>query len=464
MQSNGGVMTAEAAIEKPAHIVESGAAAGVIASAYVAERAGYANVITLDMGGTTSKSSMIENGMVTKTSEYEAGAGINLSSRLVKGGGHALKLPLIDLSEIGAGGGSIVWINKGGLIQVGPRSAGALPGPACYDRGGDEPTLTDAHVVLGYLNPQHLAGGQVRLNAGKARELLQRKVAGPLRMTAVDTAYGIHTIASATMMRAVKAISTYRGRDPRDFVLMAFGGNGPICGVEMARFLQMKRVIVPRFPGLFSAFGLLLSKIEHQFVRTWMRKTRDLSVHELNDLYSDLDRQARSALAQEGCAPDEMSVERYADLRYSGQAYELTVPVPGGQILSSHILEIVRAFELEHLQTYGHRATEEPVDLVNLRAVARSAINREWLPNAFALKRAGEARHLPISSKRDAYFGPEHGLLSTPVVARDDLAPRAMQGPLIVEELDATCVIPPGCEASLDDWSNIVIDIRVDAN
>ena len=215
----------------------------------MAKRVGCKNVITLDMGGTTAKSAMIENGLITKTSEYEVGAGINISSRLVKGGGYALKLPFIDISEIGAGAGSIVSVDRSGLPRVGPQSAGAVPGPVCYDAGGREPTFTDAAVVLGYLNPRHLAGGKVKLNAEKATQVLEAEVAKPMGKPLLETAYDVHALACATMLRAVKAISTYRGRDPRDFVLFAFGGGGPMVAAEIAKSLRMKRVLVPPSPG-----------------------------------------------------------------------------------------------------------------------------------------------------------------------------------------------------------------------
>ena len=455
MQSNGGIMTAERAMTRPAYIVESGPAAGVIASAHAARAAGYPNVITLDMGGTTAKASLIEDGAITKTFEYEAGAGINLSSQLVKGGGHALRLPLIDIAEIGAGGGSIVSINRGGSIQIGPRSAGAVPGPSCYGAGGDEATLTDAHVVLGYVNPEGLAGGRVRVHPALARDVLERKVARPLGRDLLPTAYGVHAIASATMMRAVKAVSTYRGRDPREFTLIAFGGNGPICGVEMARFLEMRRVLVPRHPGLFSAFGLLLAHLEHQAMRTCLRRASAVAPDDLERWYGELEAEVRAVLRDEGCPDDAVTVLRFADLRYAGQAYELTVPVAAG---AGAVAEMVGRFEAEHMRTYGHRGESEGVDLVSVRAVADAPGSAAGLPRVPG--RRPEQTGVGGGGARAAYFGPEHGLLSTPVLSREGLAGRARAGPLIVEEYDATCVVPPGAAASLDAWGNIVIDLE----
>jgi N-methylhydantoinase A len=460
MQSNGGVMTAEAAMEQPAHIVESGPAAGVIATAELARLAGYPNVIAFDMGGTTTKASMIENGEMARTTEYEVGGGINLSSQLVRGGGYTLKLPFIDISEIGAGGGSIVWIDKGGMLQIGPHSAGAMPGPACYDQGGAEPTITDALVTLGYINPQYLAGGRVRLNAGKARQVIQERVAAPLRLSLNDAAYGVYVIASARMVRAVKAVSTYRGRDPRDFVLVGFGGNGPVFSAELARALQMKRVLIPPAPGLFSAFGLLFANVEYQLVQTMLRRAATVSLEELNAGYDRLADRARADLIQDGYRPEQIAMRRYADLRYAGQAYELTVPVPDGLLGPAEVAGMVERFGQEHLTAYGHRAADEPVDLVNLRLVGYVPREQMQSYDPAAAIRAGDAASAGRVASRRAYFGPQHGVLETPVLARRDLAGRQIAGPLIVEEYDATCVVPPGCEAGLDAWGNIVIDIR----
>ena len=268
MLSSGGVMTVDLARRRPAALVESGPAAGVIACARIARAASWHNVISFDMGGTTAKAALIENGRVSKTNEYEVGAGINLSSRLVKGGGYPIKLPVIDACEIGAGGGSVIKIDDRGRVRVGPESAGAEPGPVCYGRGGSEPALTDALLILGYINSNHLLGGGVALDAASARSTFERKVATPLGMRLHEAAYGILTLACTTMTRAVKAVSTQRGRDPREFVLVAFGGNGPVVAAEIARTLSIQRILVPPAPGVFSALGLLFSDVEHEVTQT----------------------------------------------------------------------------------------------------------------------------------------------------------------------------------------------------
>jgi N-methylhydantoinase A len=257
MQSNGGIMSAAETRERPVAIVESGPAAGVIGAHRIARRAGFENVIAFDMGGTTAKASMIEGGEFSRSTETEVGGGPSLASRLIRGRGYALNFPVLDIAEVGAGGGSLAWLDHETFLKVGPRSAGAIPGPVCYGAGGEEPTVTDANVVLGFINPNSLAGGAIKVHAELAESAIKNKVAVPLGLTVLDAARGIHTVANETMIRAIKAISTHRGRDPRDFALLAFGGSGPIHAVEVARALEMKTVIVPPSPGLLSAVGLL---------------------------------------------------------------------------------------------------------------------------------------------------------------------------------------------------------------
>jgi N-methylhydantoinase A len=447
MQSNGGVMTAEAAGDRAATIVESGPAAGVIAAHRLGRRTAAANLITFDMGGTTAKASLVEDGRLTQTTEYEVGAGISLSSRLVKGGGHAIKLPVLDIAEVGAGGGSIVWIDPGGALKVGPRSASAVPGPACYDAGGMLPTVTDANLVLGYLNPVQLAGGAIRLNPGRAEQVLQQHIALPLGLDLLDAAHGVYRVATASMVRALKAVSTYRGRDPRDFTLLAFGGNGPVFAVALARALEMRRVIVPPAAGLFSAFGLLEANLEQHYVRTVMLVSSATAADELSRALEEIEDLARAA------RPVGLECSRFADLRYRGQAFELTIPVPNHRLTALDIATLVEDFGREHERTYGHRAQDEPVEIVNVRLVAR--IEREqWSATR------GPIREERVSSgaTRDAYFGREVGLQSTAIVTRAELS-AALSGPLIVDEYDATTLVPPGATACLDEHGSIVIDV-----
>jgi len=453
MQSNGGTMSAATAVEKPAFLVESGPAAGVIACANIARSAGLGNVISFDMGGTTAKAAMIEDGEPARTTEYEVGAGINVSSRLVKGGGYAIKLPFIDVSEIGAGGGSIVSIDGAGSVKVGPRSAGAVPGPACYGLGGEEPTFTDAAVTLGYLNPDYLVGGKLRIDARLSRDVIARSIAAPLGLDLLAAAYGVYQIAVATMTRAVKAVSTYRGRDPRDFGLVAFGGNGPVVGVAIARELQMRRVLIPPAPGVFSAAGLLFSNVEHSQQQSVVRQTSDIAATDLLQAFERLESLVREGMRREGIADARVSVRRLADLRYAGQAFELTVPVSAAM----RVADIEAAFHAEHARTYGHSSHVDPVDLINIRIVGSAApVGREGLAEGLraAVAASGPAR----IGRRQAYFGAPGGLLDVPVLARSDLVSGRRDGPFIVEEFDATCIVPPGASAELDVHGNILID------
>ena len=452
MQSGGGTMSPAAALKRPAYLVESGPAAGVIACAHLARLTARPNMISFDMGGTTAKAAMLEGGEPVRTSEYEIGGGINLSSRLVKGGGYAIKLPFIDVSEIGAGGGSIVAIDEFGVASVGPRSAGAAPGPVCYGRGGTEPTLADALAVLGYLNSSQLAGGAVSLDVEAAREALETVVADRLGRSVVESAYGVLMVAVATMTRAVKAVSTYRGRDPRDFALCAFGGNGPVVGVEIARALSMRHVLVPPAPGVFSAVGLLFSGTEQEFVRTLLLRSGEIDPDVITEAYRELAEEAWSSLAAEGIAPQTATFSRLADLRYSGQAYELTIRVPEGRV---DVAGLIEAFAAEHERTYGHGSLDDPVDLVSIRMLARVVGD-----GAGAIRLASDAPAAAGALTRSAYFGPEVGTLDVPVVGRAALAEGVVQGPIFVDEYDSTTVVPPGCTATLDAFG--CIDIHVD--
>jgi N-methylhydantoinase A len=402
------------------------------------------------MGGTTAKAALVEDGLPVRTTEYEVGAGINLSSKLVKGGGHPIKLPFIDVSEIGAGGGSIVSIDALGSVTVGPRSAGSAPGPACYGLGGDEPTLTDALLVLGYLGAAQLGGGAITLDPDRARAALDRVVATPLGRSVEEAAHGVLQLAVATMTRAVKAVTTYRGRDPRDFTLCAFGGNGPLTGVEVARALGMDRVLVPPSPGVFSALGLLFSDTEHEVVRTLMLRGQEITPERVGSAFGELEAGARAHLTRNGGT--DVTVSRYADVRFAGQAYELPVPVPAGDL---DVGRLVTDFVAEHVRTYGHGSADDPVDVVSVRALAR--LERTAAQRYDPL--AGIRSMPPLEGSRPAYFGPVTGLVDTPVCNRAGLVGTRRVGPLLVDEPDSTCVVPPGWAAFLDDHGNIEVEL-----
>lgn len=456
MMSNGGLTSASMAMERPATMVESGPAAGVIASAHLARKCGLSNVITLDMGGTTAKAGIIEDGVVARTSEYEVGAGINVSSQLVKGRGHALKLPVIDLSEIGAGGGSIATIDASGLLKVGPKSAGADPGPACYGRQGRHATLTDAMVVLGYLNPEAIAAGRIPIDAEAAWNVVSEQIATPLGNTPEQASYGIYLIAAAAMTRAVKAISTFRGRDPREFDLIAFGGNGPLMAAQIAEELMMQRILIPHHAGVFSAFGLLAGNTEHEFSQALVRRNDVMSAQEVTAAFAALEDKARNALAVDGYSSDMVSFRRLADLRYTGQAYELTVEVDSGEVTAALLEGIVDRFHREHEKTYGHANAGDPVDLVGLRLQASPVATDEIPYGKYWRRMAGGKGDHPVS--RRSYFGPETGFHDVPVLGRTGLSETPRPGPVIIEEGESTCVVPPGWSAALDTYGNIVLE------
>ncbi|HVC55697.1 MAG TPA: hydantoinase/oxoprolinase family protein [Stellaceae bacterium] len=454
MQSNGGLTTASAAAATPMHIIESGPAAGVVGVQALTRRIGIDKAISFDMGGTTAKASLIENGEVTRATEYQVGAGIVLGSRLLSGAGYTLKVPAIDLAEIGAGGGSILWIDAGGALQVGPMSAGAAPGPVAYDQGGEQPTVTDANLVLGYLNPSHLVGGALSLNAAKARTVIADKIAHPLGLSLEEAAYGAHRIAASNMIRAIKSVSSERGRDPRDYALVAFGGNGPVFAAGMAEALSIPLVLIPPSAGVFSSFGLLYAEVEYYFTRTRKRLLRAAAPDELQTIVDGLEAEARARLGDDGFAADHIAIRRSASLHYQGQSFELRVPLMPGRLDDAALAALEEAFGAEHERTYGHRAgVDEPVELVSLEVIGRGV---PVVPRAERAAAAHPAPDIAIAEpSRRAYFGPL-GWRAAAIINRSALAvPQA--GPCIIEEYDATCLVPPGWNAGLDGFGNIVM-------
>jgi N-methylhydantoinase A len=454
MQSNGGLMPAAAAALAPMHIVESGPAAGVVGVRALARQAGIGKAISFDMGGTTAKASIIEDGEFSRAVEYSVGGGVMVGSRLLSGAGYALKVPAIDLAEVGAGGGSIVWIDKGGALQIGPRSAGAVPGPVAYGLGGEEPTVTDANIVLGYLNPRHLVGGALALDAAKARAALEERIARPLGLALDRAAYGAFLIAASNMIRAIKAVSSERGRDPRDYALVAFGGNGPLFAAAMAAELRIRHVLIPPAAGVFSSFGLLYSDVEYHFSKTRKGLLLDIEPREIEGILGELESAARSRLAADGYPTGRLEIRRSASLHYQGQSFELEVPLAAGAFDCEAAAE---AYGVEHARTYGHRAGGgEPVELVTLRLVARGI--PEAPRAAFAAKPQPPQPVALDEPARHAYFGPTAGWREARVLGRGDLR-EPQPGPLIVEEYDSTTLVPPGTSACLDDSGNIAIEL-----
>jgi len=455
MQSNGGLITDNDAARMPVNIVESGPAGGVIGAQALARKLGLPRIVTFDMGGTTAKASIVEDGEVSRAAEYSVGGGIMIGSRLLTGSGYLLRVPAIDLAEVGAGGGSIVRVDAGGAVRVGPDSAGAFPGPVCYGKGGTEPTITDCNVVLGYINPEYLVKGEVKLDAERSRAVIAEKLAKPLGLTPEHAAYAAFKIAGSNMIRAIRAVSVERGRDIRSFSLFAFGGNGPLFGADMAQSLGMKLVVVPPSAGLFSSFGLLYADVEHHYSRTFRRVLAGSGLDDINQAWDAMIAKARAQLASEGFPPERVRIRKYADMHYKGQSYELTVPAPDGLLDATSVPVLEETFAAEYERTYGHRSSSViPIEMVNIKVVALGLPEAPLVPDRLQYARGEGERPQP----RRVYFGPEVGWAQTPVCLRSDLA-QETAGPLIVEDYDSTCVVPPGATARLDDYGNIVIRV-----
>jgi len=457
MQSGGGLMSIKAAMKKPVYIIESGPAAGVVGSAHFSKFLKIPNIITLDMGGTTTKSSIIENYKTNLVPYYEVGAGISIGSRLQSGGGYSIRVPSLDIAEISAGGGSKLWLDKGMVLHVGPTSVGANPGPACYNLGGTEPSLTDANLILGYLNPDEIGGGRIKLNKENSFKAVNEHIAAPMKISTEEAAYGAFVIANSDMIRAISAVSTIRGRDPRDFALIAFGGAGPMHAVELAKEMEIKKVIVPPFPGLFSAFGLLFATIEHHFVETFYKHLDESQVEYLNKMWDEMKRKALNEIKVGDYRDIEVEFEKIVEMRYIGQSSELLIPVPWDKLKQEHIPILREAFNKEHLRTYSHKRADEPVELVNVRLIVK-------LPSVNISPKQIQAEKkfkvVKKNLKRKVYFGKEFGWIDTTILRKDDLSKNVVRGPVIIELNDSTCVVPPYANVSQGPWESIIIDIK----
>ncbi len=454
MQSNGGLASAAFAAAAPAHIIENGPAAGVVGGAALARRLNEPGIITFDMGGTTAKAGLIEHGEVIRTEAIEVGGGVMAGSRLLVGAGYMLKLPAIDLAEVGAGGGSICRLDEGGAPKVGPRSAGADPGPVCYGRGGVSPTITDCNLVLGYLDPGGLVGGALRLDRDAAAAAIARDLARPLGCSVEEAAFGMLRLASATMMRAIRAVSVERGRDPRNFALLAFGGNGPLFAAGIAQELGIERVIVPPLPGVFSAFGLLVADTEHHASQSLRVRLDAADPARIASVLAALADAGAEQLTRDGFSRDRRLFSRAAQARYLGQSSEIVVPLPDGEVTPAMIAAL---FGEQHERIYGFRAPpEEPVELIGLSGMARGLPDCPRLPERIPPLAA------EVPPMRRAWFSGD-GWIDTPVIDRAGLGPVGgsvgRHGPFIVQEYDATCLVPRGARAWLDPFGNIVMTV-----
>ena len=452
MQSAGGLTPEADAARLPVFVLESGPAAGVLAAGFMAQRLGTDNLITLDMGGTTAKASIIEDGAVAYSPEYEVGASVSAGNRLVGGGGELIRAPSIDIAEVGSGGGSIAYLDGAGGLRVGPRSAGAVPGPACYQRGGVEPTVTDANVVLGYIRPGELADGEVSIDIEAAQRAVHDQIAVPLGMDLLQAAEGIHRIANARTMRALRAVSTERGRDPREFVLMAFGGSGPIHAAGLANELLIRQIIVPPLPGLFSTLGLLFSGVEHHDVRSCLLSGETLNARTLEQIKMEMQRNMLAQFETEGYPANQVTLSCSVDIRFKGQASEIRIAVTDEGFTETTVQTLYTTFETEHERLYGHKSDpDNPVEVVAVRLIGQAGIRgqQDVLNPA---ERLG-ARAL----SREAYFGASWGTIDTPVISRHGLKAEGTTGPLLIDEYDSTIVVPPDYRGYLDNEGNILM-------
>jgi N-methylhydantoinase A len=441
MRSNGGVMTPETATQRPAAMMESGPVGGIIASARIGRSLGFDNVISFDMGGTTAKASLVRDGNPAMAPGYYVGGYAS---------GHPVMLPMIDVVEVGAGGGSIAWLDEVGALKVGPQSAGADPGPICYRGGGGEPTITDANVVLGRLDPENFLGGQMKLDAAAARCGIAEKIAAPLKMDAVTAAQAIVEIAIAKMSLAVREVSVAKGYDPREFALVASGGAGPLHVLAIARELHVPKVVVPLFPSHFSALGMLLADERHDFIRTLYCDLASLDFAAVLGIHGEMIKEASSALRHATSAEREILF----DLRYVGQEFALSVPVTVEQIAAGDRHAIRAAFDALYEQRYAHHSPDEPVEIINIRLALvgkRPSLSFPLLP---------KTANVRPSHEHDVYLLDPKRSVRCPVYQRPALAAEnRIAGPALIQEFGTTTVLFEGDACTVAPSGELVISV-----
>lgn len=446
MQSNGGTTTFPEAQRVPIHLVESGPVGGVIGARVIAAKAGEENVISFDMGGTTAKVSLIEDGNVKINTEYHL-------ERSATWAGYPLRIPVADIVEVGAGGGSIAWIDAGGALHVGPRSAGADPGPACYGLGGTDPTVTDANLVAGRLSAEYFLGGRMRLDVGRAERAV-RTIAEAIGRSIGETALGILRLANANMQAALERVSVERGYDPRDFALVASGGAGGLHGALLARELRMRKVIVPRAPGQFSAWGMLMTDLRHDAIRTRVIACDRARVSEIRDTFLELERETAARFEAESFPAERVSTERFLDLRYKGQEHTVRTPVAAGDLSDRSLETVVEAFHRLHDQAYSFRQ-DDPVEIVNFHVVGWGAVDH---PRIAPLDAGDRTLSSSLKGERPVLFE-DAGTARSRVFERDLLPVGGpIDGPAVVEEPACTTIVCPGQRLHVDEYGDLVIE------
>ncbi|MEW5920252.1 MAG: hydantoinase/oxoprolinase family protein [Bacillota bacterium] len=442
MQASGGTITAEAAEKFAINTVNSGPAGGVLAGSFIGNITERKKLISVDMGGTSFDIGLIDGGIPKITSE-------------AKFDGYPIKIPVIDIDAIGAGGGSIAWIDKGGALNVGPQSAGAAPGPSCYGKGGRLPAVTDANLVLGRLNEEYFLGGEMSLRKDLAYQAIKEHVADPLGMSVEEAAAGIIRIINAKMSKGISVNSVEKGSDVREFTLVAFGGAGPLHAVELAVELEMQAVVVPPICGGFSAVGLLVSDVRYDFVQTMIRSSDDIDLGQLNEIYKELEQKGIAQLTAERFNLQDMELVWSVDLRYEGQSYELNVPVDRGENLGKKDVEkIIERFHALHEKLYAYSSQEEEVQFVNLRVTAIGKTPPvEFKTESLTGKNGAEG----LKGSRPVYFE-GHGFIDTPIYERDRLLSGSrFTGPAVVEETISSTLVTPGASCYVDEFGNLIL-------
>jgi N-methylhydantoinase A len=439
MQSNGGMATFDATAKKAVTTVLSGPAGGVTASVATARATGFRNLITFDMGGTSCDVALISQGepIVSNRGKIE---------------GRDIAVPMMDINTVSAGGGTIAEVDRFGVLKVGPESAGARPGPACYGRGGTKPTITDCNLLLGYLGEANFLGGKMRLDAAKARAAVETHVAAPLGIGAVEAAEGVVRIINVKMEEAIKAISTMRGYDLRDFMLLPFGGAGPIHAGRIAQELGMAGLVVPLYPGVFSAIGLLMSDVRHDHIQSKMTPLTKTTVEDINEIFGRMEGDARAELEQEGFGRAAIRIDRSLDLRYAGQGYELTIAC--GALSHPDDLKTLRTtFDTQHKSMFGHMAPDEPVEIVSYRMQAIGLVPPVPMQT---FEPAGGKLEDALRERRSVRF--EGKDIVTPVYQRERLdVGHVLRGPAVIDQFDCTTVIYPGQEVRVDAFKNLIV-------
>jgi N-methylhydantoinase A len=452
MLSHGGITTPETASDFPIRVLESGPAAGAIYSSYLGQLKEIDRLLSFDMGGTTAKSCLIEGGKPVVTKEFE----IARIARIRKGSGLPINLPVIEMVEVGAGGGSIAQVDEMGLVTVGPRSAEAYPGPACYDQGGEEPTVTDADLVLGYLNEHFFLGGKMSLDRERAVGVIQGGIAAPTDLSLEEAAWGVHKIVNENMARTARVQAVEKGLDITDYTMVAFGGAGPVHAYGVAKTLGLRQFIVPACAGVASAVGFLVSPLSFDFIRTYMMHLDKIDWKALNEIYEEMEAEGREYLHRAGVKDEEITVARSAEMRYVLQGREIDVPIPAGKLSEEQLSVIEGAFNDEHAQKYGWMYPDLDVMGLNWKIVVSGPDPKFQLSEVQAEGRAlGKAK----KGQRKVYF-PETGFVDCDVYDRYLLPPNIqMEGPLVVEETESTTVVGPGGQCETDAYLNLIVSI-----